>query len=208
MKFRYQITNLSVTHNAIADWLIANPGKGQNAKCAAHFNISESWLSTLKQSDAFQALLKSKQEDVFEEVIIPLEEKIAGVAHASVEKLGEMLQETNDGRLVKDIFDSALDKMGYGAKHARAAGGAPLVQNNTLIVSDPAALAEARARASQHYGRQIEGTSEPAEPDEVPSATQLPSHQGTQVGEARELRSEVVNPGEEVPRGAAEGSTV
>lgn len=211
MNYRYQLKDLSVTHNAIADWLIANPGKGQMGKCAAVFGISPAWLSTITQSDAFQALLKSKQEKTYQEVIIPLQDKIAGVAHAAVEKLGEVVNETNDGRLVKDVADSMLNKLGYGAKATPAgegAGAPGTTINNTLIVADRAALAEARALQSQYYGRTLEGPSEAneAEPEEPP--LQLPSSEEPSVGSPSELRAEIANSESEVHRDAETGGEV
>jgi len=190
MKYNYEIKDLSVTHNAIADWLIANPGKGQQGRCAAHFGITESWLSTLVNQDAFKALLQSKQDKVFDEVVIPLQDKIAGVAHAAVNKLGEVVDQTNDGRLIKDVADSMLDKLGYGAKYVRAPG--TVINNNTLVV-DQAALAEARARQSHHFGRTLESPSRTADTESQAGTPQLPPGEEPGVGAPRDLRSEHVN---------------
>lgn len=199
-----------MTHNAIADWLIANPGKGQMGKCAREFDITPAWLSTITQSDAFRALMQSKQERSYEKVIIPLQDKIAGVANAAVEKLGDIVAETKDERLVKDVADSMLTKLGYGAnaRAAEAPAGATNITNNTLIVADRAALAEAREAGSQYYGRQLEGPSKTnsAEPEE--STIQLPASEESGLGPPSELRSEIANSESEVHGDEETGGTV
>ena len=202
MQFNYEIKKLTVNHNAIADWLIAHPGKGQQKPCAQQFGITESWLSTLINQDAFQSLLKVKQDEVFQQVIIPLQDKIAGVAHASVEKLGTILDETKDGRLVKDIADSALKALGYGGQKT-----ASLIINNTQnnLTVNQDALAEARQRQSQHYGRTLESPSNTAESTPQIETPELQDNRKLEVGEARELRSKHVNSGAEVQGQSTEG---
>ena len=206
MQFNYEIKKLTVNHNAIADWLIANPGKGQQRTCAKEFDITESWLSTLINQDAFQSLLKVKQEEIFNQVVIPLQDKIAGVAHASVEKLGIILDATQDGRLVKDIADSALKALGYGGQKTAASLIINNTQNNLTVNQD--ALAEARARQSQHYGRTLESPSNTAESTPQIEAPELQDNRKPEVGEARELRSEHVNSGTPVQGQSPEGDDI
>ena len=188
-QFKYELLDLSNTHNAIADWLIANPGKGQLGKCAAVFGYTQSWLSTLIHQDAFQALLKHKQGQTFQEVIIPLHEKMSGVAHRGVEKLGEIIEETKDERLVREVTKDMLAGLGYGASRT----GSPVVinnntQNNLTVNAD--ALAAARERRSQHYGAQaLESPSEPQGPSPESQAIELPASEVVEVGETRDIRT-------------------
>lgn len=190
--FKYELTGLSNTHNAIADWLIANPGKGQMGKCAAVFEMSRSWLSTLIHQDAFQAMMKHKQGKAFEIVIIPLHEKMSGVAHAGVEKLGEIIETSNDDRLTREITKDMLTAMGYGG-NAKAAVHIDASTHNTLTVNQDALAAARELRSKQHGAKALESPS----PSEVPAieaqTTQLPHHQEPAVGEASELRAGHVN---------------
>lgn len=206
--FKYELLDLSNTHNAIADWLIANPGKGQLGACAAAFGYTRSWLSTLIHQDAFQALLKHKQGAAFEEVVIPLHEKMAGVAHRGVEKLGEIMETTNDHRLVRETTKDMLASLGYGAN---AKGGPVTINNNTqnnLTVNQPA-LAEARARQSQHFRSQtLESPSKPQGPAVEAQAAELPASEESEMGEARDLRSLHVDGQAPVHGDAEEGSPV
>ncbi len=205
MPYHYQLTNISVTQNAIADWLIANPGKGQNAECASAFNITQSWLSTLLGTDAFRAMMLIKQGAVFEEVVIPLREKISGVAHRSIEKMGEILDNTNDERLVREIGKDMLNSLGYGAN---AKGPVHIGDvHNTLTVS-PENLAAARERQSKHYRRELESPAE-SEPLALEAeATELPYDPEADVGEARDIRASHVNRSKEVHRDTEEGGEV
>jgi len=189
--FKYELLDLSNTHNAIADWLIANPGKGQLGRAAAHFGYTRAWLSTLIHQDAFQAMLKHKQGKTFEQVIIPLQEKIAGLAHAGVEKLGEIVDKTNDERLIREITRDAVQSLGYGASTAPAIN----IDNSThnILNVDSAALAEARKRRSQHHGAAIESSSQPPQPSPENQAALVSLDQETQLGETRDIRSEHVH---------------
>lgn len=205
MPYRYQLTRLSVTHNAIADWLIANPGKGQLQECATVFEITPSWLSTLIHSDAFRAMLLIKQGEVFEEVVIPLREKISGVAHRSVEKLGEILESTNDHRLVKEIGKDMLNSLGYGA-NAKAAVHTGDVHNHLTVSPDN--LEAARARRSQHYRSELESPAESETPALEAPAPELPDDTEVDLGEARDVRSGHVNSSQTIYRDAQEGSEV
>ena len=206
--FQYELTRLSATHEAIADWLIANPGKGQMGKCAAAFQYSRAWLSTLIHQDAFQAMLKHKQGMAFEQVVIPLHEKLAGVAHAGVEKLGEIVEKTDDERLVREITRDSLAALGYGANAKGAHITVDQSTHNTLNV-DSDALATARERRSQHYG--VPAIESPSQPESGPStveAAQLSHNQESPVGEGSDLRSEHVNVPAPVYRDAETGSKV
>lgn len=207
--FKYELMDLSNTHNAVADWLIANPGKGQLGRCAIAFDYTQSWLSTLIHQDAFQALMKIKQGKAFAEVIIPLTAKIEGVAHAGVMRMGEILDEKKDDRLSREITKDMLNSLGYGA-NAKSPGPGPGVtniQNNTLIV-DADTLAEARARRSQHYGRQLESPSTDTDPGPQTQTSELSHSEEPELGEARDLRSEHVNSGPPIHRVTPEGGEV
>jgi hypothetical protein len=149
---RYQIQSTSITHEMIIDWLIANPGFGQMGKCAQHFGCTRPWLSTLVHSDAFQAKLRDRKEEVFETTIVPLRDKIVGVANRAVEKLGEAIEETEDPRMLLDTADKMLHKLGYAPKTvinpAAPAGVVNNTQNNFYPVT-PELLAAAREKTKK-----------------------------------------------------------
>lgn len=200
----YELQSLSVTHNAIADWLISNPGKGQMKRCAVVFDITPSWLSTLIHQDAFRALLKIKQGEAFEEVVIPLRDKMTGLAHRSVERMGEIIEDTKDHRLVKDISKDMMT--GLGLTPSLKAPGV-LVDNSTHnhLTVDAAALAKARENQSKFYGRTLENSSESEDSPSPDQTKELPVDLEAEMGEARDVRAEHVNSSKELPRLEAKG---
>jgi len=86
---RVQLGRLSITHEAIMDWLISNPGRGQMGRCAIHFGFTRAWLSSMVHSDAFQAKLRDKQDVMFTGTVIPLRDQMNGVAQRAIERLGQ-----------------------------------------------------------------------------------------------------------------------
>ena len=207
MTFKYELQNLSNNHNAIADWLIANPGKGQMGRCAAVFDITPAWLSTLYHQDAFQAMIKHKQGESYKAVIIPLQEKIAGVADAGVTKLGEILATTSDERLIHEITRDSLKALGYGA-NAKAPVVVDQSTHNTLNV-DSAALAEARQRRSQrHHGVTLESSSQPPEPSPESQAALVQIDQEPELGAPSDTRPSHVYSAPPVYGNSEEGGDV
>jgi len=195
---RYQVQSRSITHDILIDWLIANPGRGQMTRCAAEFGFTNAWLSTLVHSDAFQAKLRDRKEEVFETVIVPLRDKIVGVADRAVEKLGEELEETSDPRLLLDVADKMLHKLGYAPKVNAAPAGTGVVNNtqiNNYAVS-PGLLAAAREKAKKGDLPHAD------KPSALPSPEGVPGEQEDNMGETYTLPAPVSVQGEEEsPRG-------
>jgi len=186
---QHYITSSAMRYNEIADWLIMNPHKGNKRECAIRFDISQAWLSTVINTDAFRALMEMKQEALFTEVVVPVKEKLMGLADRGVERLGEVLDETTDERLVHDITKTSLSLLGFGASKATEVNINNNVQTNTVNVNADA-LADARARRTTHYQeKQIEDTSgTPALQDQsLPKGLSHDIESG--MGETRDVRT-------------------
>lgn len=140
---RQQVKDLSHTHEQVINWLILNPHL-KLRECADHFGYTQSWLSTLIHSDAFQAQLKSRQEQVFAQVAGSIPEKLAAAADVAIEKLSEKVEKSEDPEFILDAFDKILHRAGYAPASAKNPGGNTV--NNTLNVFqvDKATLASAR----------------------------------------------------------------
>lgn len=146
-----EIKKVSVKHEAIMDYLLANPGEKLGV-VAAHFHVSQAWLSTIIHSDAFRTRMEQKQERAFDETIIPLREKVLGIAHLGVEKLGEAMENASpmsDRDFIADTTDNILKNLGYSPKSAPPQTQQVGAQQNNYYVVDSASLAEARARMRQ-----------------------------------------------------------
>lgn len=142
-----QIQKVSVKHDAIMDYMLANPASPLSA-VAEQFGIGQAWLSVIIHSDAFQAQLKEKKEGVFVATVLPLREKLIGVAHLGLDRTAEALEkskvETAEGKeFIADTTDMILKGLGYSPKSTPSAPQNQ--QNNTYIMqADKGMLAAAR----------------------------------------------------------------
>lgn len=146
------IKSLSFNHEAIARWLIANPGKidgGRLKECADHFGYSRSWLSIIIHSDAFKAKLRELTEEADALVIADIPAKMRGVASMALDALGDQVQAAAEDQTVapRDFLlktsETLLKNLGYGQKstvNVNAPGG------NVVVGVDGSALARARQK--------------------------------------------------------------
>lgn len=116
-----QINKLAPKHHAIMDYMLANP-QMKLKHVAEHFGVTQAWLSTIIHSECFQSLLSKKHEEIFKTTIIPLKDKIAGLAHRTVERLSDKVEVIEDPKALKDIGELALKSLGYGVKTNIQAG--------------------------------------------------------------------------------------
>ncbi len=141
---KVQVLRLSEKHQQILQHMIANPND-KLGNVAATFDVSQSWLSVLIHSDTFQEQLRKKHDEVFHPAQLSLQERLTGMAHLALDKLGE---EIDNGKVSAPVLlettNSVLDRLGYGSKPAGGMPGAP-VQNNYYLGSVPSnVLHEAR----------------------------------------------------------------
>ena len=140
-----QIAKVSVKHDAIMDYLIVNPA-ARLGDVALHFRVSQPWLSVIIHSDAFQIVLKKKQSSVLNATVVPLREKVLGIAHLGIEKLGDALENASavtDKEFIADTTDSILKNLGFSPKSAPSLPAGNVTNNNIMVV-DKEALASAR----------------------------------------------------------------
>jgi len=141
-----QIAKVSIKHDAIMDYLMTNPTQPMS-EVAAYFKVSACWLSTIIHSDVFQMQLETKKDKMFGSTVLPLREKLLGVAHVGVEKLGEALNNAStisDKQFIADTTDSVLKNLGFSPKSV--APNSNLTQNNTFISTNAETLEAAREK--------------------------------------------------------------
>lgn len=137
-----QLKRMSVRHDAIAEFLIANPNMRMGAVAAA-FGVSPAWLSTIIHSDIFQEYYKRVKGEFIDTRILPLRDKLMGIVDTAVDRLAEQAQ-VADTKTTLDIADRILGRLGYGTKPQ---GPTTIVQNNVVMSSlTPQELADARSR--------------------------------------------------------------
>lgn len=139
-------------HEELANFMIQNPGATQ-AAIAKHFGKSVSWISIVKNSDAFQDYYNARRSEVNALADATLVDKLEGLAEMGVEALIGKLEDhfTGDTPLsldaLKEVSDMALGKLGFGAK--MNGGGLNTGDNTTVVIADMNALEAARRRLAE-----------------------------------------------------------
>lgn len=137
-------------YSRIIDWMIANPGRPMY-ECAAYIGKTPTTLSIIVNSDVFKAALAQRKAEFQQAHDFGLIEKTTKIAHASLDAILETLEKKRDkvplGDL-KDISDSALGRLGYGAKPVGPQPGVTVnvnaSQQNVVVPVSHQDLAEAR----------------------------------------------------------------
>lgn len=167
------IARLSYRHDAIINWLIMHSDRPQN-DCAAYFGYSASWLSTIINSDVFQAAYRARCEELGEMAIHSTHNKLAGIAGLAMEKTIEKLNANPSERFISETRDSALDRLGLSPKKD--------VSDPTKhlhIHVDAQALKDARSQSSgglREPPLTLESSEEPGSPAGAsPSKAALPA---------------------------------
>lgn len=149
-----EIDKVSHRHDAIIDWLIANPTRPLT-QCAQELGYTQAWLSVIVNSDAFQAEYHSRRAEVTHPELLGLQEKLHYLAHQSLNRLTGMVEQgkADDAKVLADVSDKCLSKLGYGVQKGGPGGGGQVnVQNNYYTQPvDRDALAQARSRMHQRY---------------------------------------------------------
>ena len=142
-----QIKAVRPWHEELLEFIIANP-RASGAEIALYFNVTESWVSIVKNSDAFKELWAARRSEHFSRVSAGLSDKVTALAEVTIDTLAdEVEKKKRNGELkiqeLKEIGEMALKSLGFGAK--REASLTPVVVNNNNFVVDKDTLANARA---------------------------------------------------------------
>lgn len=131
------IARVKYSHDGMIDLMIAQPMISQG-ELAAHFGYTQAWVSQVINSDAFQARLALRKEELVDPVIVAsIDEKMKAVASKSLEVVLEKLTLVKDFNQAIKAFEATTKAMGYGARQTAQ------VQNNFVVaLPDKAASAE------------------------------------------------------------------
>lgn len=147
---RYQLKQLSHTHEAIAIWLMENPAANLS-ECAAAFGFTSGWLSQIIHSDLFQLRLANMRQQGMEVGVLALHERMSGVAALCLEKLAEKVATCENVEVLTSTANMTLRRLGYGSPKGAVIinnNQGAIVNNNTTNV-DKALIADARALMSR-----------------------------------------------------------
>lgn len=150
-----QLKKVNWWHESIIEWMITNP-ESSLGECSRFFDVSQSWLSTIINSDVFRERLSQQRELHFANTSRTVQEKVSGLADLSIEVLEERIEkerETIGLGIVRDAADLALKASGFSPTHQPRGGNR--TTNILQVVSggkggvDAQVLAEAREQMRQ-----------------------------------------------------------
>lgn len=113
------IEKVQYTHDSMIDHLIANPTISQQ-DLAAIYGYTPNWVSQVISSDAFQARMHERREQIVDPTIrLTMKERFDSIIRRSMEILEEKLNKTPDkvsDQLVLQAMGLATRAAGYGAR--------------------------------------------------------------------------------------------
>lgn len=135
------IKRVSYSHDVIIDHIIANP-KASRKEIAEYYGYTEAWLSRIMNSDAFNAVLANRRNELIDPVLVAtVKENITSVAQRSMEVLLKKLE--NPGLIKVDDAIKAMDvatrALGYGAREKSEVTN---IQQNIVVVPPKSDSAE------------------------------------------------------------------
>ena len=119
----YSHTKKLVTHDAVIDFVITNP-TATYREIAGAFGYTPEGIGVICRSDAFRARLEVRKEELVDPIIKQnVEQRLIGLAHASIDILQRKLATSDDPKLALASLDAATKAAQYGARGANGAGG-------------------------------------------------------------------------------------
>jgi hypothetical protein len=117
---KWEPVKLRYSHKAMADMLIAEPWLRQN-DIAARFGRTASWISTIMASDAFQAYLETRSDEILDPVMrMKAKERFEGLLLRSIEILEQKLSKPSIDQIPDQLALRTLEltsrAAGYGAR--------------------------------------------------------------------------------------------
>ena len=127
------IQRVHYTHDAMIDLLIGRPGVSQ-AEISRYFGYTQGWTSRVINSDAFQARLAKRKEDITDPLLIQtFEERLRGLANQSLDVIQAKLDATANPDLAIKALELSTKALGMGARPDRA----QQVTNNFVVALPP-----------------------------------------------------------------------
>lgn len=149
------------THTDMIDFIIANPWVSQN-ELAARYGYSPGWVSNIMASDAWQAAMASRRDEVVNpELKATLDERFRGITLLSLQKLQQKLEAPQvSDQVVLRAVELGAKACGIGGNRAPAAEVSQTVIN---LFSPERLAAYANGKLQQIENEAIEGNYERAQ---------------------------------------------
>jgi hypothetical protein len=110
------IAKTSYSHDALIDIILANPAITQN-ELAATLGYTPGWISQVIGSDAFQAALALRKDQIVDPMLRgAVEESFKGLVLQSMERLRAKLEANPTDQLCLEVFKNSTRALGYGSR--------------------------------------------------------------------------------------------
>jgi hypothetical protein len=144
------IQRVKYSHDAMIDLVLQRPGITQN-EVALYMGYSVGWVSSIMNSDAFQARLAARKTELVDPVIVKtIEERMETLAHQSLEVVQKKLAATENPDLAIKALELSTKALGMGARQQN------ITQQNNYVVALPPKAESEQAWASQAKGELID----------------------------------------------------
>ena len=151
------IKKVRAWHEELLEFILANP-RASGQEIALYFNVTEAWVSTVKNSDAFQELWAKRRGEHFSRVSSNIVEKVTALAEVTVDALTDEVEKkkrNNDLEIqtLTEVSNMALKALGFGAKRESSNGASININTGPTYVVDKDTLARAREAKQQMLDR-------------------------------------------------------
>lgn len=146
--YQVGISRVRYSHDAMIDLVLAQPMISQR-DIAKHFGYTETWVSVIFNSDAFQARLAQRKADLVDPILsATLDDRLRAVAQKSLDIVLEKLHQPVVG--FKDALEAAtMATKGLGMGQAKQG---PVV-NAQFVVAMPQKSEDASSWAARYGAR-------------------------------------------------------
>jgi hypothetical protein len=140
---KMQIKKISYRHEGVATWMLTNPDKSLS-DCAAALGYTKVWISTLANTDAFQAYYQARAKEFGAFTTQSIHNKLRGLASICIDEAAERVTDNRvSERFLGDVMRDTLKSLGYGATEVQ-----PLeIHRHEHLHVDSTLLEQARERA-------------------------------------------------------------
>lgn len=159
-RVRVQVAKVRYTHADMIDQIIASPWISQN-ELAARYGYSPSWVSVVLASDAFQAALAARREEVIDPHLkASIAERFRAI---TIQSLTRIQQELEKPACKPEVMLKAAE---LGAKSLGLGGHAPPPpppSDSLTRLADRLIALQSNVRQGVTYEGQVQRFAEPAE---------------------------------------------
>lgn len=144
-------------HEELLEYLLVNP-RASLQEISFYFNATPSWISIVRNSDAFKELYAQRRQAHFDRVSITVADRVIALADVTLDALTVKMEkhiaaDTATIDQLKEVGDMALKALGFGAKsHTNVNINAPTTNQNVFV--DKGTLERAREARRQVQARE------------------------------------------------------